>query len=227
MLTTFDQVLDTQNKLYSVYLFTFPNGKRYCGYTSQKPVNRWQNGNGYAKCPLVHRAINKYGWDNIDKKVIFSSNIEEQALAYEKYFIENNNLTNTDYGYNLHQGGKPTGSSSFLTDEGRKKIAESSRNRVWTDIQRKSISEKNSGRKRTPEQRKRMSKAQKNANREVWNKKAVLMIDAKTNLVIKEFESASMAAKAISKIGGETNILKAAKGERKSAYNFKWRLKNE
>ena len=60
-------------KKYKVYLFIFPNGKFYCGYTSQTLQRRWDNGNGYKKCPLVYKAIQKYGWDNITKKLIFDS----------------------------------------------------------------------------------------------------------------------------------------------------------
>jgi predicted GIY-YIG superfamily endonuclease len=48
-------------KYFSVYLFTFTNGKFYCGITSKRPERRWQKGEGYKKCPLVYKAIKKYG----------------------------------------------------------------------------------------------------------------------------------------------------------------------
>lgn len=44
-------------KKYKIYLLIFPNGKQYCGYTSQTLNHRWDNGNGYKKCPLVYKAI--------------------------------------------------------------------------------------------------------------------------------------------------------------------------
>ena len=40
-------------KIYKVYLLTFPNNKKYCGYTSQELKNRWNNGRGYDKCPFL------------------------------------------------------------------------------------------------------------------------------------------------------------------------------
>ena len=42
---------------YKIYLLTFPNGKKYCGYTSQELEKRWNHGEGYKKCPLVYKAI--------------------------------------------------------------------------------------------------------------------------------------------------------------------------
>ena len=92
---------------YKVYLLTFPSGKHYCGFTSQKLEKRWNYGKGYQKCPLVYKAILKYGWDNVEKKLIFSSDDRDEALQKEKDTIAELQLTNPDYGYNLHEGGKP------------------------------------------------------------------------------------------------------------------------
>ena len=83
-----------KEKKFKVYLFTFPNGKQYCGFTSQSLSKRWNNGNGYQKCPLVWRAIQKYGWENITKTIIFSSENKELALEKEKECIAQLKLTN-------------------------------------------------------------------------------------------------------------------------------------
>ena len=51
---------------YSVYVHTAPSGKMYVGITKQKPEYRWgRNGIKY-KTQVFYRAIEKYGWDNID-----------------------------------------------------------------------------------------------------------------------------------------------------------------
>lgn len=46
--------------MYSVYMHTTPNNKKYIGITKQKPVKRWQNGGGYKNQPLMWKAIKKY-----------------------------------------------------------------------------------------------------------------------------------------------------------------------
>ena len=45
------------------------NGKIYIGQTCRKNVNqRWRNGRGYINNVAFYRAIQKYGWDNCQKK---------------------------------------------------------------------------------------------------------------------------------------------------------------
>ncbi len=96
-----------KEKIYSVYLLTFPNGKKYCGQTSQKVERRWANGQGYKKCPLVYKAIIKYGWDNVKKEIIYTTHNQSEAYAKEKDIITTLNLLNPEFGYNLDEGGKP------------------------------------------------------------------------------------------------------------------------
>lgn len=214
-----------ENK-YKIYMLTFPNGKKYCGYTSQSLNKRWNNGNGYKKCPLVWRAIQKYGWENITKELIFSSNDSDECLKKEKEIISQNNLTNPDYGYNLHEGGMPTGSANFLTDEGRLKISQSSK-RNWQDPD---YIEKMKNRKYAPHiftDEDRQKAANYHKGRTPLNAKPVVQIDLQTDAVIQEFISASHAAIAL--MGDRTgcsNILNVCKGKRKSAYGYRWRFKD-
>jgi hypothetical protein len=49
----------------------FPNNKIYCGYSGNL-IKRWRSKSEYSKCPLVYKAIEKYGWKNIKKYVIFT-----------------------------------------------------------------------------------------------------------------------------------------------------------
>ena len=77
---------DYKNK-YVVYLLTFPNQKKYCGYSSNIK-RRWSNSNQYKDCDLVYNAIQKYGWNNIEAKILASFNNKQQALEAEKIFIE-------------------------------------------------------------------------------------------------------------------------------------------
>lgn len=98
---------------YSVYKHTFPNGKVYIGITSQKPKNRWENGEGYCKKsksgynqPLMAKAINKYGWDNIAHEILFNGLTKEQAMNKEIELIDIYQSNDLRYGYNMTRGGE-------------------------------------------------------------------------------------------------------------------------
>lgn len=121
-----------KEKIYSVYLFTFPNGKKYCGQTSQEVERRWAHGQGYKKCPLVYKAILKYGWDNIKKEIIYTTHSQEDAYNKEKNTITQLNLLNPDCGYNLDPGGRPQGANIHLTEESKKKLSEAHK-RTWAN----------------------------------------------------------------------------------------------
>lgn len=50
---------------------------------------RWRKGEGYKKCVLFYRAIQKYGWDNFEHTIL-EKNIDSQEKANEKetYYIK-------------------------------------------------------------------------------------------------------------------------------------------
>ena len=79
---------------YKIYLLTFPNNKKYCGYTPQELKDRWKNGRGYIKCPLVYKAIQKYGWNNVKKELIFETFNQNAAYEKEKEIITKLDLIN-------------------------------------------------------------------------------------------------------------------------------------
>lgn len=88
---------------YSVYVHKFPNGKNYVGLTKQSVESRWgRNGSGYKQQPL-YRAIEKYGWDNIQHIVLKDGLTFKEAQNLEKKKIrEFNSISN---GYNVSPGG--------------------------------------------------------------------------------------------------------------------------
>ena len=148
---------------YSVYRHVFPNGKQYVGYTSMDPVSRWNNGSGY-KSQIVYRAIEKYGWDNIDHAVVRSGLSKEEALVLEKKLIKRYDLRNPEKGYNIHPGGDAAPSASI---ESRKKISEWRKNNQFgennpiygkslTEEHKRAISLANTGRKHTAIERQKM-----------------------------------------------------------------------
>lgn len=91
-----------------VYIHIFPNGKVYIGQTKQTTAQRWIRGKGY-KGQLVERAIKKYGWENIEHKVLYTDLSEEEANNLEIELIAKYKSTDERYGYNISSGGKGMG----------------------------------------------------------------------------------------------------------------------
>lgn len=89
-----------------VYVHVFPNGKLYAGITTQRPTKRWQRGKNYTHNPHLQRAIEKYGWDNIEHIIIGEYPTAEEAGEVERAFIAEHHLQNPNYGYNISDGGE-------------------------------------------------------------------------------------------------------------------------
>ena len=68
-----------QEKKWKVYKHKAPNEKIYIGITSQDPERRWQNGYGYATQQLFWRAIQKYGWENIQHEIL-EENLTKEVI---------------------------------------------------------------------------------------------------------------------------------------------------
>lgn len=90
-----------------VYIYTFPNGKKYVGQTTVPLEQRASRGDGYVSSPAVYNAIKKYKWKNI-KIETFPCQTKEEMNQLEQYYIKLYNTTNNKYGYNLTIGGEGT-----------------------------------------------------------------------------------------------------------------------
>lgn len=89
---------------YCVYCHITPSKRRYVGI-SLDHIKRWNSGKGYAKNYLFNRAIQKYGWDNIEHVILYSGLSEDEAKRIEEDLIEKWHLTDPKYGFNLREGG--------------------------------------------------------------------------------------------------------------------------
>lgn len=69
--------------MWSVYIHICPNKKVYIGITSKNPIERWSNGKGYKNNLYFTNAILKYGWDNIEHKILFEDLEEKEAKEIE------------------------------------------------------------------------------------------------------------------------------------------------
>lgn len=100
--------MENEDRRYCVYIHINKiNGKKYCGQTCKNLKSRFgKNGYGYKECPRFYNAILKYGWDNFDHVVLQDHLTKEEADKLEIQTIEQYNLTDDEYGYNINQGGQ-------------------------------------------------------------------------------------------------------------------------
>lgn len=169
--------------MYIVYKYTFPNNKVYIGRT-KTDLNRraGYNGYNYNLNTLVGRAIFKYGWDNVNKEILYTVETVEEADKLEKELIEVHNSTNFEFGYNMTRGGTGGWSTYYnrrpLSEETKQKIGENSRKHltgrkvpqevilkrsaklkghIVTEETREKIRQANTGYKHTDEAKRKMS----------------------------------------------------------------------
>ena len=107
---------------YVIYTHTNKtNGKVYVGLTSMKPEERWRNGKRYKEGTHFRNAIDKYGWDSFEHKVIKENLTKEEAIYWEQHYISFYNSADRQYGYNMSIGGEHGGHPQ--TVETREKIS--------------------------------------------------------------------------------------------------------
>ena len=117
-------------RIWTVYMHTVPNGKKYIGITSKRPADRWgKDGAGYDK-QMFMNAINRYGWDNIEHKILFTNLTQLEANCKEKFLIRYYRTTDRDYGYNRSFGGDKTTKGLKYSEEAKEKIREKARSRM-------------------------------------------------------------------------------------------------
>jgi hypothetical protein len=115
-----------------IYMYTFPNGKRYIGKTSTSLSDR-QGGakwSGYKNCTVLMKAVKKYGIENIKQEILFEGKItDEYSSRLEQIFIllfktNCRRFKNPQYGYNTTDGGEGT-VGHHHTEESKRKMSES------------------------------------------------------------------------------------------------------
>ena len=144
--------------MYSVYVHTFPNGKRYVGVTSWKPELRWgANGCNY-KNPYMINAIKKYGWNNITHKIVAENLSVEEAEQMEIDLIAKYNSADKRYGYNISNGGIIC---RICSEQTKEKLRKANLGKTMSQESKKKISEYQKGQIRSKQVRKNMCIAQK------------------------------------------------------------------
>ena len=149
---------------YKVYMHTTPNNKKYIGITRNTINTRWQNGNGY-HTQIFFNAIQKYGWDNIKHEVLFENLTKEEAEQKEIELISLYKSNQSEYGYNIANGGNAKGRVSQHTREIMSKKYKGVNNPFFakkhSDKTREILSQKSRLRKHTDEEKKKIGEANK------------------------------------------------------------------
>ena len=112
---------------YTVYMHKSPSNKVYIGITQQKPEQRWGNGRYYRENAHFNNAITKYGWENFSHEILFEGLNKEEAEQKEIELIKQYKAQDSNYGYNIANGGSSVGMHS---DKTKKKISENN-SRYW------------------------------------------------------------------------------------------------
>ena len=112
---------ELQEARYTVYRHINPvNGRVYVGITKLPLSFRWNKGNGYKRCKLFYRAIQKYGWDNLQHCVVCSNLDKKTACKLEQHLIKYYKLKGLSY--NITDGGEGT-VGFIMPQEAKEKIA--------------------------------------------------------------------------------------------------------
>lgn len=163
-----------------IYMYIFPNGKRYVGKTKRRLSERQgHNFEGYKRCTALWKAIQKYGIENIQQDILFEDDMsDEYATRLEQICIllfktNCNRFSSPKFGYNLTDGGE--GLSGWYPDEERLEILklqvkEFHKNRIGshhTDEAKRKMSEAKKGKIKGPlseETKQKISKANSREN---------------------------------------------------------------
>lgn len=116
---------------YYIYMYTFPNGKKYIGKTKRSMAQRRGNGwCGYKKSRLLWNAIQKYGTENIRTDILFEGALTyDEASDLERFYIAKYKTnackyTNPSYGYNLTDGGEGISGCVFTEERLERLLAQ-------------------------------------------------------------------------------------------------------
>lgn len=127
--------------MYSIYVHTTPDGKKYVGSTKkQNPKKRWRHGSHYKNNDRFREAIKIFGWDNIQHHVIDTVEDKETAIKLEEYYTLLWRTNEPEFGYNIYVG-------NIIDEETKKKHSERMNGRKHTEESKKKTSEKMKGKK--------------------------------------------------------------------------------
>ena len=212
-------------KRWIVYVHIFPNGKKYFGITSKAPQARWEGGSGYGdNQPVMQAAIAKYGWENIEHKVLYENLTKEEAEQKEIELIAFYKSNQRKYGYNICSGGQGT-PNHIVSKEIRIKISENTKKAMNNPNIKEKLKQCHLGKTLSEEHkakirlsaRKYQTEKTKEKMREI-NKNKIKVKCIETGVVYDSIHDASR----ITNIAYQ-NIYKVCKNIRKKAGGYCWK----
>ena len=224
-----------KDNIFTVYMHVFPNDKVYVGITSKDPEERWlKNGRGYYNQIRMARAINKYGWDNIEHIIVATKLTLDCAVKMETNLIELYDSTNKKHGYNADLGGHTPSEEvkekiskarmgQHVSEESRKKMSEQRKGVPKSEEHKRKIGDAHRGMKMSKEFCEKMSEIAKNRKYDTDHDPRnipVLQFDISTGEFVARYLS-------VSKAGRETGLSKShisecAKDKRRQEGGFIW-----
>lgn len=99
------------NKVYIGKTILFPREKRL-KYHLQIAKHKYKRTYSY-----IHKAMNKYGFENFKFEVIEECISETEALVRESFYIKEYNSKNSEFGYNLTDGGDGISGYKYLEED--------------------------------------------------------------------------------------------------------------
>lgn len=192
----------------------------------------------------------KYGWNNFSHKILYENLTLEEAGIIEKKLIEELQLTNPKYGYNLREGGngKFNEHSRQLMSQARlgnknnlgNKMSQEQKDKISKSLKIYYLTHDNGmkGKHHSEETKCKLSqRIISNETREKMKKnhanvsgannpsaKSVQQLDKNGNL-IKEFPYATLAAKELNL--DLSSIIKCCRGKNKTCGGYIWRYTNK
>jgi group I intron endonuclease len=127
-----------------VYLITNKkNNKQYVGQTVQKLKQRWDKHNVGSGCPVMSRALHKYGRENFVIEQLHACESKEEMDFVETFYIALLG-TKTPSGYNLTDGGE--GALGFkMPESAKEKLRKKATGRLVSEETRRKMSEARKG----------------------------------------------------------------------------------
>lgn len=149
---------------YIIYKHTCSISKKsYIGLTKNLSQRTRDHKSLSLQCPVFHKAIKKYGWENFTTEILDCAEAIDEANVLEEKYIAHHN-TMVPNGYNLKSGGK----YNLHSEETKQKISEAHKGMKLSKATKQKMSNSHRGVKRTPhsEQTKRkISEAHKGVRR--------------------------------------------------------------